>query len=147
MYTKDEISALWENECLLTEDNLLQRLGEIAWMQNRYFKILMSHQEALEVLKVAHKSLYKDLREYFLHGLVEKPSKEDILKYPKGGVSRSEVDIYINSHATFKASILKLADTKRTISYVEQILQSLEERNSIAKEINNRKNFLAEGDP
>ena len=131
----DEIFNQWEQDSQINQSQLNNVSAETPKLHHKYYKMFSAERLNLRKLETDYKSLFLLKYEYYMgtldyETLVERnwpPNPKKIL--------RTDISMYIDADADIVNLTLKIALQKEKIQLLESIIDSLQKRGFIVKNI------------
>lgn len=140
----EQIEEMWSEDCIINTVNLTEETIKIPKLHSKYYSILLKERMILSKYKADYKRLKLEKYEFLIN-----PTEDKIKlgwKLPaQGKLLKNEVNQYLEADDLLIEHELKLGFQEEKVAYLKSIIDSINVRNFLIKNILEDRRFMNGG--
>ncbi len=140
----EQIEEMWSEDCIINTVNLTEETIKIPKLHSKYYSILLKERMILSKYKADYKRLKLEKYEFLIN-----PTEDKIKlgwKLPaQGKLLKNEVNQYLEADDLLIEQELKLGFQEEKVAYLKSIIDSINVRNFLIKNILEDRRFMNGG--
>lgn len=140
----EQIEEMWSEDCIINTVNLTEETIKIPKLHSKYYSILLKERMILSKYKADYKRLKLEKYEFLIN-----PTEDKIKlgwKLPaQGKLLKNEVNQYLEADDLLIEHELKLGFQEEKVAYLKSIIDSINVRNFLIKNILDDRRFMNGG--
>jgi len=138
------IEEQWSKDCIISSINLTEETIKIPQLHSKYYSILLKERLVLSKYKASYKILKLEKYEFLIN-----PTEDKIKqgwKIPvQGKLLKNEVNQYLEADDQLIEQELKIGFQEEKVAYLKSIVDSINVRNFLIKNILEDRKFMSGG--
>jgi hypothetical protein len=127
--TLDQMMEEWRKDASIDTTELGNESTKIPELHSKYLKIYFDERRKLKAMEFQSKDLYLKKYEYY-HGRMSQDELDELNWEPfVKRLMKNEVDLYLESDKDIITTNIKVVNQKEKLSYLEEVLKNINQRN------------------
>jgi len=140
----EEIESLWSEDSIITDIDLSREASKIPQLHAKYYKIYIREKMILLKYRNEYKKLKLEKHEFLINPTEDKFN--DGWKLPaQGKILKNEIHTYLDGDDLILQQELKIGIQEEKVTFLKSIIDSINTRNFIIKNMIEDRRFMAGG--